>query len=439
MELSGVENILGKYITLVSFLPLHPTHYSKNSIHFVGIAKHTFQTWINVGVLTQEKLMEVEARMDKITVPSDTGRIAKAISKCHTAMKADEWKHWTLIYSMFSLRTVLNTEHLKIWCLFVNACLLICQRAVTIHDVNQAHQLLKMFCKKFLHQYGQDYCVPNMHLSLHIKDCILDYGSVYGFWCFSFERYNGILGKYHTNNHSLTIQIMRKFVSNLQMHDEDDDEIDDTFYIRSLRLAAFHTKREICNTDIEFSFCQNISVASQTVLAVNVLDSIAKMMQIYYDIPIRISPIAKKFSRIEYQNQILATNKYRGGNSPYSKILARYPVGNESDLVSMPIRPSIITEILEIVVIKETNLTKFSMVVLNCQWLKETEYKHLYGIRNTNELWSTEFISSCYIPVQFVKGRCVMCMEKVFVSRIANLNCYDNFNIIIPLPSKSFL
>ena len=39
-----------------------------------------------------------------------------------------------------------------------------------------------------------------MHLHLHLKECMLDYGPVYSFWCFSFERFNGILGKFN-NNH----------------------------------------------------------------------------------------------------------------------------------------------------------------------------------------------------------------------------------------------
>ena len=47
---------------------------------------------------------------------------------------------------------------------------------------------------------GKEKCTPNMHLHGHLRDCILDYGPVYSFWCFSFGRYNGIMGDYHTNN-----------------------------------------------------------------------------------------------------------------------------------------------------------------------------------------------------------------------------------------------
>ena len=51
-----------------------------------------------------------------------------------------------------------------------------------------------------------------MHLHCHLAECIKDFGPVYAFWCFSFERYNGILGSYRHNNSALPIQMMRKFL-----------------------------------------------------------------------------------------------------------------------------------------------------------------------------------------------------------------------------------
>lgn len=55
---------------------------------------------------------------------------------------------------------------------------------------------------------------PNLHLHTHLVDCILDFGPVYSFWLFSFEWYNGIVGDYGTNQRSIEIQLMGKFVSN---------------------------------------------------------------------------------------------------------------------------------------------------------------------------------------------------------------------------------
>ena len=52
-----------------------------------------------------------------------------------------------------------------------------------------------------------------MHLHSHLVDCVLDYGPVYSFWLFSFERYNGILSEFGTNQRAVEIQLMRKFTS----------------------------------------------------------------------------------------------------------------------------------------------------------------------------------------------------------------------------------
>ena len=43
----------------------------------------------------------------------------------------------------------------------------------------------------------------------------LDFGPVYSFWLFSFERLNGILGSYHTNCHDISVQLMRRFTSSI--------------------------------------------------------------------------------------------------------------------------------------------------------------------------------------------------------------------------------
>ena len=48
---------------------------------------------------------------------------------------------------------------------------------------------------------------------MHLKECFMDYGPADAFWCFSFERYNSILGSYHTNNRDVESLFMRKFLT----------------------------------------------------------------------------------------------------------------------------------------------------------------------------------------------------------------------------------
>lgn len=163
----------------------------------LGISKHAFETWLGQGVLNENQLSEIEKRIPLLRIPSDLGRLPLGITKYYKTMKADQWKHWTMLHSYFCLKEILPQEHYAVWCLFANACRLLCKQYISDYQNLQAHSLLKMYCIKFEELYGREACVPNHHMSLHLKDCITDFGPTYSFWCFSFERYNGILGDFN--------------------------------------------------------------------------------------------------------------------------------------------------------------------------------------------------------------------------------------------------
>ena len=65
-------------------------------------------------------------------------------------------------------------------------------------DLMQYSEFLSMV-KLVEQQYGPEKITPNMHLCLHICECALDYGPLYSFWCYSFERMNGLLGNININ------------------------------------------------------------------------------------------------------------------------------------------------------------------------------------------------------------------------------------------------
>ena len=80
-----------------------------------------------------------------------------------------------------------------------------------LEDVASADLFLITFCKKFEVLYGRDQFKFNMHLHMHLKQCLTDFGPSHSFWCFSFEQFNGLLGSYSTNKKSIEVQVMRKF------------------------------------------------------------------------------------------------------------------------------------------------------------------------------------------------------------------------------------
>ena len=60
----------------------------------------------------------------------------------------------------------------------------------------EAHNQFILLIKQIEEEYGKKYITPNLHLALHVNQCCLDYGPLYAFWCYSFERMNGLLGNY---------------------------------------------------------------------------------------------------------------------------------------------------------------------------------------------------------------------------------------------------
>ena len=81
--------------------------------------------------------------------------------------------------------------------------------------VIKADELLLAFCAKYQETYGEDACIPNMHMHCHLGECVKDVGPIHSFWCFSFERYNGILQKMKKSWQSPESQLVHKF-NNLQ-------------------------------------------------------------------------------------------------------------------------------------------------------------------------------------------------------------------------------
>lgn len=138
------------------------------------------------------------------------------ISSNFAGFTADQWKNWIMVYSV-ALKDVLPTEHMRYWLLFVKACILLGTRSLTTQNISLADQYLVLFCKKFQEVNGPSVCTPNMHLHLHLSECLKDYGPVYGFWCYAFERYNGVLGAYPTNQRCIGPQIMKKFLTDQEL------------------------------------------------------------------------------------------------------------------------------------------------------------------------------------------------------------------------------
>ena len=205
------------YFDCVRFHIIDPMHNL-----FTGTAKHVMKNvWLNSDkpLLEEKDLLQLQEKLDKVKVSASVGRLPKKIRNSYGGFTADQWKSFTVLFSIYALWTILPRNDLELWRNFVLACSYLCSSVITEAKAMLAHSYLLQFCKGFEGLYRKEMVAPNMHLHMPLLDCVLDYGPVYAFWLFSFERYNGILGDYGTNQWAIEIQLMRKFTTNQFMKD----------------------------------------------------------------------------------------------------------------------------------------------------------------------------------------------------------------------------
>jgi hypothetical protein len=168
--------------------------------------------WIDENVLTQNALQSIQKKMNEFQVPTDLGRIPGKIhsGEGFSNFTTDQWKNFFLIYATVVLWDHLSYIDRKILTYFVRVCTILVRRIVHFDDIEESHKGLIEIIKLIEEKYGEGKITPNLHLSLHLCECTYDYGPLYSFWCFSFERMNGFLGK--MNSFLLIFTILLLFI-----------------------------------------------------------------------------------------------------------------------------------------------------------------------------------------------------------------------------------
>lgn len=193
------------YFDPVRMLLLDPMHNL-----FLGTAKRMVRNVWAEKYLDKPSLLKIEHRLREVVVPSGLGRLPVSVA-AGTFLTAEQWKNWTLYFSIYCLHDILPKSHLECWRHFVLACQKLSPHEITENDVTVADLLLLRFCKKVFELYGHEALTPNIHLHCHLASCIREFGPMHSYWLFPFERYNGILGNQPTNNRSIELQLIRRF------------------------------------------------------------------------------------------------------------------------------------------------------------------------------------------------------------------------------------
>ena len=407
----------------------HVIHVMHNLL--LGSAKKVFECWIEKGILKEKDLEEIGQLIQEVPVPSNVGRVAGSILINFKSFKAEELKNWVLYFSLYCLKDLISLNHFNMWQIFVRSCHKLLKPTISIQEIDDAHNFLVLFVEKFAELFGKEHVTPNMHMYLHLKNCLKKFGPVYGFWCFSFERYNGILESFCTNNHSISVQLMKKFISGIYIESSyknlgigklptfsemklssDHKEVNSKFY------TIDRIRRNIKNENIPvFEKCYDIiAVPKMDTLSNEEMDILKENIQQY--IPLkqvhRASTFMHTYDRITLGRDVISSNTYKRGSSKDNSLFAlRIELNGEK-----VIRPGIVKKIFQVRVAMTDK--PYELVCISLDWLTKHPRKTYYGIYSPLQIWDAIYDNdgaSMFLPIHAIFKKCCIAKNKVVFTR----------------------
>src|SRR5215216_6089103 len=173
---------------------------------FLGIARWIVKRiWIDWGILTSNALKKIQKKMNEFQIPSDLGRIPGKIHEGEgfSNFTADQWQIFFTVYATVSLWEYLLIVDRKILTNFVRICIILVNRIVESDLLHEAHRRLIRIIKLIEENHGHNEITPNLHLSLHLNECLIDYEPLYAFWLYMKSKWiisdirNGRNGRNH--------------------------------------------------------------------------------------------------------------------------------------------------------------------------------------------------------------------------------------------------
>ncbi|RPD78430.1 hypothetical protein L226DRAFT_543787 [Lentinus tigrinus ALCF2SS1-7] len=158
-------------------------------------------------IFTSSVLKELRHDIRQMYLPSWLEKPPSNIGDTsHGKLKADHWRTLCTVPMVMTLVRLWGTSRsvgqeaqaLDNFMHLVAAVDLATRRTMSVDRANQYDVHMEAYIRGMLSIYNVD-LVPNHHLCLHLKECLLLFGPTHGWWAFPFERYNGMLQKLKTN------------------------------------------------------------------------------------------------------------------------------------------------------------------------------------------------------------------------------------------------
>lgn len=134
-ERKNIESELGARYSSLYKLPYYNaiTSCVVDPMHclFLGISKRFFSILVSKQILLDTDFQHIQKKVE-FNCPPDIGRIPYKIVPNFSGLKANQWKNWTLYFSLYALKGTIPHRDYDCWLMFVKLCHQLCKREIRI-------------------------------------------------------------------------------------------------------------------------------------------------------------------------------------------------------------------------------------------------------------------------------------------------------------------
>ena len=209
------------YFDIVRMTTIDPMH-----TFLLGMVKR--ETELNLDMLTPAKRCELNRRLKKIRLPYNIGRLPDNIfdKERVNGVTAAQWKTYIISCARPCMYKLLPERAYRCLVMLSEIVTLIALPIFTTDLIISLYRLLSDHHRMFCQIYGKWAVTVNYHMSLHLPDMILDFGPPHSFWCFAYERFNGILAGTPNSNRCVEIEVANRFMRDFLFSSTDLPDVD---------------------------------------------------------------------------------------------------------------------------------------------------------------------------------------------------------------------
>lgn len=204
-------------IKMVSQFPIDPMHLVDS-----GVVKRCIQSFLDnntSGTVNCTKISELLMDDVKRNTPSEFARYCRPLDMI-SVWKATEFRQFLLYSSIVVMKDHVDQNTYYHWLLLSCAIrLLLCPRSCQ-ENAGTANLLLKSFVENFPSIYGLNNVVYNVHVLLHLADCVSELGCLDSFSCYKFENFIQSIKKNIKKPTEILQQIYKRMAEEQQFSNE---------------------------------------------------------------------------------------------------------------------------------------------------------------------------------------------------------------------------